>query len=456
MSDCVPDEYRQRLANDLVRLERLPPGWKRVRLKYLCRQITDGSHFSPPTQAEGLPYVTVRDIVSGQVETAGAEKIDPADFRRLARAGCRPRCGDLLFSKDGTLGKLALVQHDQFVVLSSLAIIRPKNSLLSAAYLKYFFESPHGRQQMESHLAGTALQRITLDSLAEFRVCLPSRRGQQAVVAFLDRQSARIDRLIDKQRQLIALLQQKRHAAIAEVVSKGLDPAAPMKAGAGGWIRALPAHWGLSRVGWVCEVGSGCTPGRDTGRYWNGGCCPWLDSSAVGEERIRQASQSVSEAALAECALARVPAGSVLMAITGEGRARGTAAFLELEAAISQHLAFLCPNTERLDAEYLLLWLQSRYEDIRLESAGWGSTKPAITCSDIRGYPLPLPPETEQHEIVTYATSLKRQFDALTTSVTEQIALLQERRAALIGAAVTGKVDVHRDPPAPAGGQSRE
>ena len=111
-------------------------GWPLVRLDQICLQITDGSHFSPETYEAGFPYVTVKDLSQGRIDLSGCKKINEKSYQELVSNGCKPRRGDILFSKDGTVGKTALVDFDHdFVVLSSLAIISPNTTIVLAPYL---------------------------------------------------------------------------------------------------------------------------------------------------------------------------------------------------------------------------------------------------------------------------------------------------------------------------------
>src|ERR1051325_9902279 len=118
-------------------LGEIPAHWKRVRLRHACKRITDGSHYSPPVVSDGLPYVTVRDLKDSIVDIDSAARISRDDFEALERNGCKPRIGDVLFSKDGTIGKVAVVNRDDFVVLSSLAILRPRSEIESR-FLGFF------------------------------------------------------------------------------------------------------------------------------------------------------------------------------------------------------------------------------------------------------------------------------------------------------------------------------
>lgn len=271
---------------------------------------------------------------------------------------------------------------------------------------------------------------------------VPSEAEQTQIARFLDHETARIDALIEEQQRLIELLKEKRQAVISHAVTKGLDPTVPMKDSGVEWLGEVPAHWELTRVGWQCIVGNGCTPARDNLDYWEDGHYPWLNSSKVNLDRVVDADQFVTSKALKECALPIVKPGCVLMAITGEGKTRGMVTITEIEATINQHVAFIEPRGGRLLATYLHDWLSANYSRIRHDSADWGSTKAAITCADIRAYPLPLPPEKEQEAICQFVGSRSALFDGLMSAAEENVALLQERRSALISAAVTGKIDV--------------
>ena len=130
------------------------------------------------------------------------------------------------------------------------------------------------------------------------------------------------------------------------------------------------------------------------------------------------------------------------MAITGEGQTRGRVAICNIEATINQHLAAISICDKLLHHEFLYLWLEGNYERIRYESEGAGSTKGAITCSEISAFPVILPPLEEQDLIVGYVAERKSKFDRLIREAYSAIELIQERRTALISAAVTGKIDV--------------
>jgi len=330
------------------------------------------------------------------------------------------------------------------VCSSVYIILEPKENTLKRYALRIFENTP-----FQKHLAtfgnGILEHRAAIkwDDIKGQTTPLPCKDEQRNILKFLDHQTAKIDNLIERQQQLIELLKEKRQAVISHAVTKGLNPDVPMKDSGVEWLGYIPKHWERSRLGWMCNVGNGCTPSRENTLYWQNGSYPWLNSSKVNDERILTAEQFVTTKALYECSLPIVKKGSVIMAITGEGKTRGTSALMMIDATINQHVAYITPRAKnKISPEFIHLWLQSKYQQIRTSSEGWGSTKAAITCSDVKCYPIPVPPLKEQAEIVRAIEEKKTIFTNLLLSCEKEIEILQERRTALISAAVTGKIDV--------------
>ncbi|WP_209332878.1 restriction endonuclease subunit S [Lunatimonas salinarum] len=147
----------------------------------VCLEITDGSHFSPKTSSTGeYPYITVRDINNDFIDFENCKFINKDDYETLLKNGCKPNEGDLLFSKDGTVGKVSLVDFEkEFVVLSSLAIIRPKTDLIKPELLKYILKSPFFLQKAIGLKTGVAIRRIILKNLKGIYISYPKDFSEQ-------------------------------------------------------------------------------------------------------------------------------------------------------------------------------------------------------------------------------------------------------------------------------------
>lgn len=137
-----------------------------------------------------------------------------------------------------------------------------------------------------------------------------------------------------------------------------------------------------------------------------------------------------------------VPADSILVGLTGQGKTRGMASLLAVPSTINQHLAYLAPDSRQLDVLFLLYSIQSAYVHLRELSEENGSTKGGLTCAALKKLRVPLPPLAEQRAIVKFLAARCAKIDALTAKSAAVIVTLREYRSALITDAVTGKIDV--------------
>jgi len=200
----------------------VPEHWEVNLLKRFLSKITDGSHFSPEIVDEGLPYVTVKDLKNGYIDTINALKISEEDYQALIKNGCKPNVNDVLLSKDGTIGKVALVKESNFVVLSSLAILTPSHNV-APRYLEYWLNSLLNKEQMESYLAGAALRRITLQTIGKLNMILPPMNEQKEIVVYLDKKLKPVTDVINKVKQEINLIKEYRQSLIYEAVTGKID-----------------------------------------------------------------------------------------------------------------------------------------------------------------------------------------------------------------------------------------
>jgi type I restriction enzyme S subunit len=262
---------------------------------------------------------------------------------------------------------------------------------------------------------------LNISRMRNIEVALPSAEEQAAIVKYLAHANARIDKAIAAKRRLIALLGERQRAVVRECLD------------ASRW-----QPWPMGRLG---RLGNGSTPSRSEPAYWNGDV-PWLNSSVVNRSVVDSADQFVTSRALTECHLPMVPAGSVLIGITGQGKTRGMATVLRIEATINQHLAFLTPDPRRASAEYLAFALAAGYDELRRLSDGSGGTKGALTLTDLKSYRVPLPPLEEQASVLRELSARARETEQTVVRVNREIELLQEFRTRLVSDVVTGQVDV--------------
>jgi type I restriction enzyme M protein len=160
-----------------------------VKLKDVCIRITDGSHYSPKSGDNFKKnYITVKDLDDfGNIDIDNCNKISDEEYNKLIKRGCKPSKDDVLFSKDGTIGKTYLVnENDDFVVLSSLAILTPDKDKIIPKYLEIILSSNIVLSSIKRAMGGSALRRIILDNLKNIKIPLPPKEIQEKIVRIIE------------------------------------------------------------------------------------------------------------------------------------------------------------------------------------------------------------------------------------------------------------------------------
>lgn len=199
---------------------KIPREFDPVQLKFFCKLITDGTHFSPTTVENGWPYITAGDVHGIGLDYNSAKRISEEDFQLLVAQGCQPLKGDVLLVKDGaTTGRVGFVDSDTpCVILSSVAMLRPADNT-DGHYLMYLLASDFLQKQILVSMAGSAMPRTTLTKLTKYIGLLPPLHEQKEIANYLDAKCAEIDGLIAKKEQLVKELESYKKSLIYEVVT---------------------------------------------------------------------------------------------------------------------------------------------------------------------------------------------------------------------------------------------
>jgi type I restriction enzyme S subunit len=330
--------------------------------------------------------------------------------------------------------------RDRGIITSAYLALRGKPGLLSEFAFQYLnvWDASKAIYGFGSGLR----QNLDFSHFKRMPVAVPPLDEQTAIVRYVDWANSRLERAIRAKRKVIALLNEQKQAIIHRAVTRGLDPDVPLKNSGISWLGDIPQHWELWRISRFARVGNGSTPSRARPNYWKNGRYPWLNSSQINRGYICSADQFVTSTALRECHLPRVPAGSVLVAITGQGKTRGMAAVLGIEATINQHIAFISPRRQIALPEFIHLVLTAAYPQLRAISDDSGSTKGALTCEDLKRFKLPFPSRDEQMLILKGVQTETAELSAAVSRLEREIELLREYRTRLVADVVTGKLDV--------------
>jgi type I restriction enzyme S subunit len=288
---------------------------------------------------------------------------------------------------------------------------------------------------------GATVESIEHGYLADTIIPLPDVSEQTRIVAFLDRETAKIDALVAEQQRLIDLLKEKRQAVISHAVTKGLNPAAPMKPSGIEWLGDVPAHWRVLKGSLIGTLfGSEQIPEelvRDEGDL------PFIKVGSMSSESFEIESwdwyvdRSIASQCNPRCDFIVFPK-------------RGAAIFMN-KVNLVDRPSLIDPNLMgwAIGDQANPLFIAHALKTRKLDELADVSTVPQINNKHIAPERFPIPPMQEQLEIVKTLGVETEKIDALTAEVQRAIDLLQERRTALISAAVTGQIDVRHLDEAP-------
>lgn len=352
---------------------------RRLPLSAVCELVTDGTHYTPANQASGLPFLTVKDMTWERLDFDRCSRISERDFIRADAAGCVPRNGDVLFSKDGTVGKVHVVSEAQrFAVLSSIAIMRPIAAQLDSKYLAHVLKSAEILGTAIQRKTGSAIRRIILKDLKAIEIPLPALAEQKRIAAILDAADAlRIKRL-----QAIAKLYLLRANVFSDMFG-----------------REASRSFEHQKLGDVAQFFAGNS--LPTCTEFSGQADGFLlakvsDMNFEGNEIYLHRTAVWTRSAAAKAATC--PADSVI--IPKRGGAIGTN-----KKRLTTRLTVLDPNLmgihgkpDLLDPYYLFQW----FEAFDLTSIASGSSVPQLNKRDLQPLEIPVPPMSLQKTFRKY------------------------------------------------------
>lgn len=326
---------------------------------------------------------------------------------------------------------------------TELIVVRPSAGKTSSDYLHLLFTSHPFRRFGEASMYGAGGQkRVPDDFVRNFAVAFPPPQEQTAIATFLDRETAKIDALVAVQEKLIALLQEKRQAVISHAVTKGLDPSVPMKDSGVEWLGEVPGHWEVLPLKRCCSLlkdGTHLPPPRVADGV------PLLSVRNVqnGQFGLLDDDSFISEKDYNELCRSFVPRpGDVLLAIVGATLGKTAVIPHGLGQFHIQRSLAIFRTAERLNSDWLHLIFQSdRFQTLLWEYVGY-SAQPGIYLGTLCDFRVPVPPIDEQERITAMVKDRLDEFNELICEAKSAVTLLQERRTALISAAVTGQIDV--------------
>ena len=353
------------------------------------------------------------------------------------------RKGNLVInSMNYSIGSYGMSPYDGvcspvYIILGSI------NEVVERRFALRVFENKPFQKHLATFGNGILEHRAAIgwDDIKGAYIAVPPKIEQTKILNFLDHETAKIDTLIEEQQSLIRLLQEKRQAVISHAVTKGLNPVAPMKDSGVEWLGEVPEHWKKTEVRYITRQMGGGTPSKDRLDFWNGSI-PWVSPKDMKVDYISDSQDKITTQAVEESSTKLIPLGSVLIVVRGMILVHSVPVALTQKAVtVNQDMKALIP-IKGIDGEFLLFFMKGLKDfilDLVEESAH--GTK-CLRTEVFERMKIAIPDFDEQIEIVKELKERLNAIDSLIDDAKQGIELFQERRTALISAAVTGKIDV--------------
>ena len=298
-----------------------------------------------------------------------------------------------------------------------------------------------GSMNLNQYSQAAAQPGIAVDVIGNLSIPVPPIAEQAIIADYLDCETARIDSLIAGKERMLALLEEKRIAFISCVVTRGLDPGAPVKPSGQEWLAEIPAHWKLQRLKHLADVRGGLTLGKQYGGSVLD-AYPYLRVANVQDGYLMLNDVLTVEVPASEVESNLLAYGDVLMNEGGDidKLGRGCIWRDEISPCLHQNHVFAV-RPHAVGSDWLALWTSTLEAKRYFETRAKRSTNLAsISGSNVKELPVPLPPIAEQEAILQFVQETTRRIERLKAELRASLLLLGERRAALITAAVTGQV----------------
>jgi len=421
-------------------IEEVPAEWKTARLGnsvYMKGRIGwQGLRFADFID-EGPYLVTGTDFEKGKIVWSRCYHISRSKYSEDPAIHLCSK--DVLFTKDGTVGKVAYVDNlpGPATLNSHLLLLRPKTKELNSGYLFWVLQSSVFERYKNLVQHGSVMDSISQTDMSHFIVPLPPREEQEAIAKYLDAKIGLNDRLADVVEKQISDLERYRASVIHEAVTRGLNPNVPTKPSGIEWFTNIPEAWSTTRITAVAERHSGHTPNKETPEYWKDGDIVWIslaDSPTLRKKKYVNTSKTMTtRQGIAHSSAEVLPKGSVLLS---RDASVGLCAIAGCNLAVSQHfMAYVCGP--QLNNNYLLYCFKDMQQVFHKLSMG--STIPTIGLPLIKRLEIPLPTRQEQNAIVEHLDARTAAIDAVLDTKRKQVDILKRRRQSLIYEYVTGK-----------------
>lgn len=389
--------------------------------------------------------VYYHDVITPDLEFMEATA-SPSEIARF-----RLRGGEVLLTKDSeTAEDIAIPAYvragiEDVVCGYHLYLLRPQLDKVDGRFLMWACSVSPVKDQFVIAANGITRFGLGQQDLGSSLVPVPPLRVQRDLADFLDRETTKIDHLVEEKQRLIELLEEKRTALITQAVTKGLDPHVEMKDSGVEWLGEIPAHWDLRRLVHCCRSDTPIVYGILKPGFNVPGGVPYVGAGDVTPSRLRlellpRTTPEISR----EFQRSIVKAGELVYAIRGSfGNVEVVPTELQ-GANLSRDAARIAPRPTMIPS-WLAWVLKSAASQAQFRFLSLGSAVTGVNIRDLKRILVAVPPASEQEDIANFLEQEAESLASLCDAIVAATDLLREYRTALISAAVTGKIDVREE-----------
>ncbi len=469
-------------ALEILDLPQLPTTWRWVTMSQACLKIQDGTHFSPKNQyVRGkYRYITAKNVKPWGLDLSDLSYLNETDHRAIYKR-CDPQKGDVLLVKDGVnTGDAALnTLSEEFSLLSSVCLLRPKSELIFGPFLCYFLLSPTGYRLLTGQMTGTAIKRIVLRRIKESPVPIAPLSEQQDIVAEIEKQFSRLDEAVASLKRTKANLKRYKASVLKAAVEGKLtehwrkqhpdvEPASNLLervlaerrakwSGRGKYkepnvldtsdLPKLPDIWTWVTWDSVLAIGEGAFKRGPFGSALKKSIfvprgykvyeqyCPINDDCSFGRYYI-------TPEKFEELRAFEVKAGDFLVSCSGVtlGRITQVPRIFE-KGVINQALLRVRLNSKIIDDRYFVRLFRSNFFQRWIFDSSTGSAIPNVKgVKELKAIPIPLPPLVEQQQIVAELERRLSVIDELEAAVEANLTRADRLRQSILQRAFCGQL----------------
>ena len=404
----------------------IPKGWEVSSLKrYLSETMKYGASESGEiNQPSWTRYIRITDIDdNGNLKNDGVKTLNP----NIAKDYMLKK-GDVLFARSGaTVGKSFLYNSDKPACFAGYLIKAVCNKHLLSSFLLAYTKSAQYDDWKNSTFIQATIQNIGADKYMNMPIVIPSIPEQRAIVSFLDKKTAQIDRFISEATKEIEKLNELKQAQIAHLVTHGLNPDAPMKDSGIAWIGQIPEHWEVNKIRSHfkerrTKVSDKDYPALSVARE---GIVPQLDTAVKTDNGDNRKLVLKND-----------------FVVNSRSDRKGSCGVSDYDGSVSLISIVLEPHDINPQYVHYLFRSNNYVEEFYRNGRGIVADLWTTRYSEMRNIFIPIPPVSEQKDIVSAINSLNNKIDTLVSELTTQINHLKELKQRVISDAVTGKIDV--------------